>query len=477
MKIKKYDQDYVDYLRDESRLHGEADYVCFAENSDDIAAAIDFCRKEGIHLTIQGSRTGITGGCVPDGGLILNLEKMNKVLGLRQDADGNYFVRCQPGVKLIDLRKALSEMKEFLGKRKWFFPPDPTETTASIGGMAACNASGARSFRYGATRNWISDLRVIPQIQACDEIETNSRLDKDLKNAAGYYMRSDRRDFDLLIGSEGTLGVITELELKLLPEPLNYLSVMQFFKDENAAVDFCEQLRSKDILPDAVEYFDKAALDLLRKNRQLWPDLPELKDNWQQAVYYEYSGDDEEVLEEAAFKASDMAQEFGSCENDCWIVDNKADIEKMKLFRHAVPEAINMKLDVLKLLFPDIAKISTDLAVPDGFLKEMLSYYRQAKEDGWDVIVFGHIGNNHLHTNIIPHNYDQFLVAYELAKEWAKTAVESGGTISGEHGIGKSKTELLTIMYTKAELDKMKKIKQQFDPNGIFNPANIFSAD
>jgi D-lactate dehydrogenase (cytochrome) len=252
---------------------------------------------------------------------------------------------------------------------------------------------------------------------------------------------------------------------------------MEFFRDENAAVVFCEQLRSMDILPDAIEYFDKAALDLLRQNRHLWQELPELKDNWQQAVYYEYSGDDEDILEKTAFKASDLAQEYGSGENDCWIVDKKADIEKMKLFRHAVPEAINMKLDALKLTFPDIAKISTDLAVPDDFLKEMLSYYRQAKEDGWDVIVFGHIGNNHLHTNIIPHNYEQYLEAHKLAKEWAKTAVKSGGTVSGEHGIGKSKTELLKIMFTKPELNKMKQIKQKFDPEGIFNPANIFSTD
>ncbi|MCF7918434.1 MAG: FAD-binding oxidoreductase [Candidatus Cloacimonetes bacterium] len=484
MEIKRFSEDFTEYLQDESRQCGKAEFICFPENAEEINEAIEFCRKQGLHLTIQGSRTGITGGSVPDGGLILNLERMNKVTGMSRD-DTGFYLRCQPGLKLSELRSILAEKnpdttgwkpaekeiwREFQSSGHWFFPPDPTETSASLGGMAACNASGARSYKYGATRNWISDIRVLPTFSNYDKIShcVINRISPDLKSAAGYYLPAQRREIDLMIGAEGTLGVLYELELKLLPQPLHYLAVMQFFKEEPAAVEFSEKLREMNLKPDAIEYFDAAAMILLRRNRQLWQELPELQDDWQQAVYYEFSGNAEEELEAAAFEAADLAEVYGSQENDCWIVDKRNEIENLKLFRHAVPEAINLKLDELKRNFPGIAKISTDLAVPDGCLSEMLHLYRETQKQGWQVIVFGHIGNNHLHTNILPRNEDEYRRGKEIALSWAKKAVELGGTVSGEHGIGKIKRNLMPVMYDPQELMLMQKIKDHYDPEGLF---------
>jgi D-lactate dehydrogenase (cytochrome) len=490
--IKSITENEADYLRDESRLVGKAEYICFAREECDIHSAIAFCRGKGVPFTIQGSRTGITGGCVPEEGLVLNMEKMNKVIGIRQDAEGNFYLRCQPGLKLIELnailaRKELDTTKfsqskqeiwrNFVKSGSYIFPPDPTETTASLGGMASCNASGARSFYYGATRRWISDMKVVvlnlrADISSFAEAGEKYLL-KNIKSTAGYYLSVSSRDFDHFIGAEGTLGIITELELRLLKKPSYCWGVMQFFGGEESALAFVEELKQMAFLPAAIEYFDSNSLNLLRMSRHLWDTLPQMEASWHCGVYYEYESDDEENLEEAVFSAAAISQKSGSSESDCWFADTEVVIRQLKEFRHAVPEAINEELDKIRRIDKRIAKISTDFSVPEGSLRDMIIQYRLAEQKGWRVIVFGHIGNNHLHTNILPGDYEEYLKGRRLAEEWSIKAVQLGGSVSGEHGIGKIKHGLLKIMYSAEALNIFRGVKKEFDPEWLINRGNI----
>jgi D-lactate dehydrogenase (cytochrome) len=490
--VKREVAELGEYLHDESRLSGTAEYLVFAKSEADIQDAVDFCIQHDICLTIQGSRTGITGGCVPDGGLILNLERMNKLTGIRQDEAGTFFLRCEPGLKLAELREILFSRQyntsawyaedkavwlRFINSGRYIFPPDPTETSASLGGMASCNASGARSYKYGATRLWISHLRTINMpgyAQKWTVPEHEIRFPaKSVKNSAGYYLAENSRDFELYIGAEGTLAIITELELKLMPKPAHYWGVLQFFTNEPAAVEFCEQLKLQSYPASAIEYFDHNALELLRRHRHLWDSLPDMLSGWKNAIYYEFDGDNAEQMEEAVFAAGELAEQSGSSESDCWFVDTEAGIQQLKDFRHAVPEAINTELDNIRKTDPRISKISTDLAVPAGSFSQILELYRSAEHSGWRVIVFGHIGNNHLHTNIIARDFTEWQAGKILVMDWAKAAVTAGGSVSGEHGIGKIKRELLKLMYGTKGIALFQKIKQQFDPHWILNRGNI----
>ena len=496
MEIIKSKSELAEYLHDESRLGGNAEYLVFARTAADIQEVVNYCLEHELVLTIQGSRTGITGGSVPESGMILNLEKMNKITGIRKDTEGNYYLRCEPGLKLVELREVLNNRqydtfewaaddkvvwREFIRLGRHIFPPDPTETSASLGGMASCNASGARSYKYGATRHWISQIKTI-NLQKLNvwikpsEYQINLP-DEGVKNAAGYYLREDTRDFDIYIGAEGTLAVITELEIKLISRQAHCWGVLQFFDSESASIEFCEALRLQEYKASAIEYFDHNALILLRDNRQLWKSLPDLQDSWKFAIYYEFEGDNTELMESVVFTAGDLAEEYGSGESDCWFVDTEAGIEQLKEFRHAVPEAINKELDKIRKFDPRISKISTDLALPAGCLSQILRLYRQAEEQGWRIIVFGHIGNDHLHTNILPSDYESWQAGKELVKGWAEAAVKLGGSVSGEHGIGKTKRDLLKLMYGDKGIAFFQNIKQQFDPQWILNRGNIIERE
>ena len=257
---------YTDYLQDESRTMGKASYIAFPQTEEDIVSTVKFCYTNNIFINPQGALTGLSGGASPNGGLILNLSRMNRILGIRKDASNHYFLRVQPGVRLFEVRQAL--LTKQVDTLNWddesrvlwdtiqagalFFSPDPTEPTASLGGMASCNACGARSFLYGCTREHIHSLRVVfSQGQTAKltrgihkaqgrtfeiSLEDGNFLRGNLPDFdtppikdAGYFIRSDMDLLDLFIGSQGTLGIISELELCLMPHPGFMGGILAFF--------------------------------------------------------------------------------------------------------------------------------------------------------------------------------------------------------------------------------------------------------
>ncbi|MHA2500850.1 MAG: FAD-binding oxidoreductase [Candidatus Hodarchaeales archaeon] len=293
--MEKIQKTQAAYLTDESRYgEGKADVIFFPQNEAEVAAVIAEANRQGTPVTIAGARTGLAGGAAPRGGVILSLERMNALLDLSyNESDKRWLLTAQPGVSLEEIREIIESKKgdqlrskspqaleRFLQESAYYFyPPDPTEMTAWLGGTVATNASGAASFKYGPTRHWINRLRIVLangeildikrgvhvaspgrsfQIQWTDGSETEIVLPSYsmplCKNAAGLYIEPHMDLIDLFIGSEGILGVITEIEAILEPKP-ELMALVVFFPGEEEAIGFVEAIRSSDVDPDLLEYF------------------------------------------------------------------------------------------------------------------------------------------------------------------------------------------------------------------------------
>lgn len=525
--IHPIDPDYVEYLRDESRLVGEAESISFPTNEEQVREIVKLLADGEIPVTIQAGRTGISGGAVPKGGHVLNLSRMNKFLGMRHDPKANRFhLRLQPGVLLSQInetvakkefaadgwsRDSLQGLEAFQRSGSYFFPPDPTESSAAIGGMTASNASGARSFSYGPTRRYIESLRLVLEngsalqlrrgVQRAAgltfqiETEEGRRLAGTLpsyrmpatKNTAGLYACPDMDLIDLIIGCDGTLGIITEIEVALIPLPPAISGVMGFFPDSEGAIEFVRRIRgdaageesagSEEKKPAAIEFFDGNSLELLReqkRNNPAFSEIPEVPREKAAAVYAEYHGNDKDAVEEEIFTLAEILVECGGDEEVTWLAEQARDLERMKKFRHALPEAINLLIDERRKTEPGLTKLGTDMAVPDDALDRIFELYvRDLAGSNLDYVMFGHIGNNHIHVNILPRTTEEYKRGRQLYQSWAAEVVALGGTVSAEHGIGKLKTELLRQMYGDGGVEEIRRVIKVFNPDGRLNRGNV----
>ena len=484
---------FLTYLQDESKFSfGDVEFLAFPENEKDVCEFLKFCRDKKMPITISNGKTGVVGGAVPVAGALMSLEKFNKIFGVRKSG-GEYRVRLESGVSLDEFYKFL-ENENFSGE-KYFYPVDVTESTAKIGGTVSTNASGERSFKYGPTRNWVRSLRVVlsdgnvlaiergkvfadgydMEIKLPDGNIKKIKIPRykmpSVKNAAGYYAKKNMDLIDLFIGSEGTLGVVTEVELALTKKSANIMTLLAFFSQEQNAMNFF--FECKKILKSAVvfEYFDHGAFELLR------PKIADLPQEKNAAIFFEIEYTDDN-LENIMAAIEELLKKNNSSMDNTWGGFEKKDIEKIRQIRHSIPETINETLAATKQKYPAIHKISADIAVPAEKFLEMISYYKSKLEPiKLQNTIFGHIGENHLHMNILPRNNEEFLKAKELHLAFAKKAVSLGGTVSAEHGIGKIKHQYLEIMYGKEGIRQMAEVKKVLDPKGILNRGNIFSEE
>lgn len=508
---------YQEYLRDESRKTGAAQSISFPETEAEVQAILrQVCGKK-IPVTIQGSRTGLAAAAVPMEGHILNLSRMNRVLGMSQ-TEGGFRLRVQPGVILSQLRKGLEERRfpteewteadrqvyaRFCRAPEQFFPTDPTETSASLGGMAACNASGARSFRYGAARNYIEALRLVladGDVLAVRRGQFVARgrnlrlltlagrvLEVPLptyqmpaaKNASGYYAADQMDAVDFLVGSDGTLGVITELTLALLPLPPVIWGASCFFGQESQAVAFVEQLRGQADFLAALEYFDAGALEILRQEKAkstAFSGLPQLPEQAAACVYAEFHCQEEPQALEALSRMGTVLEKSGGSEENTWVARNALDRAQLQFFRHAVPESVNRWIDERRKQDPSLTKLAADMSVPDVYLGQVVDLYREGlARCGLKSAIWGHIGNNHLHVNILPWNREDYQKGKDLYREWAVQVTQMGGAISAEHGVGKLKAEYLTVMYGPEHIREMIRAKKALDPDFLLGRGNLFA--
>ena len=517
---------YEDFLADESKKRGAAERIAFPRSSAEIVAACREAGARGLPITVQGGRTGITAGAVPDGGCIINLSRMDRILGLRYDAScGGYFCTVEPGVTLKKLAEAIDSCDFDI--REWnadsraaldamqkgppqFFAPDPTEPSATIGGMIACNASGARSYAYGPMRRHVFALDAVladgsvVRLGRDGPCATGRRLSlavengrsiegalpsynfPNVKNAAGYYAADDMDLLDLAIGCDGTLCIIAQAELRLMPRPAQIWGLTAFLPDDAAAVRFVRAVRGEKAgsapsavgRPAAIEFFNADALDLLRNMRREDPafaTLPPVPDGAVDAVYVEYHAGTEDEAERAVTAASEIMVQCGGSEDAAWLATDAHELERLRQLRHALPESVNTIISRRQREFPELTKLGTDMSAPAGRLGDLLAMYAgDLRTAGLESVVFGHIGDNHLHVNILPRSSAEYAAGKELYLSWARRIVSWGGSVSAEHGIGKLKKEFLTLMYGDKGIGEMQSVKKAFDPDGRLNPGNLF---
>lgn len=489
--IKPFTDEFEEYGRDESRTSGEASSISFPTTEEEVRAILKKLHAERVPVTVQGARTGLAAGAVPHGGHILNTSRMNRYLGIRRDEQGRFLLRVAPGVVLSELRKQLGKKvlptagwdqtsleayEEFQEAPEQFFPTDPTEASACLGGMAACNASGARSYAYGPMRPHVTGLHVVladgdllelhrgevfAQGRRLSLVTVQGRtLELDLpdytmpktKNASGYFVADDMDAIDLFIGACGTLGVITELEIALQAAPAVVWGVSCFFDSEDKAVSFTDFVRPVLSHAAAIEYFDAGALDILRRQREqstAFASLPALDKDAKVCVYVELDCDDEVQATEELYHLGWVLELAGGSDDATWVARTEVDRECQRFFRHAVPNA--RLADVIAL------------------------YRRTLAESGLESAAWGHIGNNHLHVNILPRDAQDYRRGGELFAQWASEVTVMGGAVSAEHGVGKIKAGFLEAMYGHEAMVESARLKLQLDPAGQLGRGNLFS--
>lgn len=501
---KEIAEAHAAFLADESRLSGRAEWLFLPGSPEQVAAVVSWAQENKVVLTISGGRTGITGGAVPEGGAILSLERMKKVLGAKDDGAGPA-IEVEPGLTVDELAALLKEGHDCLPGGVFFYPPDPTETTAQIGGTIACNASGARTFRYGPTRRWIKAVDVvlpgadiitverggakfdeagriaIETSQGMVQLELPERPLPDVrKDVAGYYMRPGMDLLDLLIGSEGTLGIVTRAVLRLEEAPAGRVSVMLFPEEEKQALKAVAMLREGigGVESESIEFFDRNSLALLEnKRREGGPggEIPPFPYPAGAAVFGEFPFQDETQIDDYFEAILGLVESVGLDEDRTWVATDEDELERMKAFRHALPETINSIIGQRKGRHADIRKVGTDLAVPVSRLEEFVAFHHELLgASGLEYVVFGHYGDGHVHSNMLPRDDGEMSKALELYEALAGRSVELGGTVAAEHGIGRIKKKYLPIMLPQAVISGMWKIKHAVDPAGILSPGVLF---
>lgn len=499
-ELLRSDQEQIQgFLQDESKWLGWAESISFPETEEEIKAIVAVCQENHLSLTIQGNLTGICGGAVPQGGHILNLSKMNRILEFKLEEG---LVRVEPGVLLQDLNHVLRQKRR---EKALFFPPDPTEASASIGGMAACNASGAASYFYGATGKYVNGIRMVTAqgvlhlkrgektqeelLQALGEPDGSFLLEKKTfgKNVAGYDWQPEGDAVDLLLSSEGTLGIISELELRLLSVPAQKMGILFFFLENRHAIEFVRWLRGEVVAsieekpvvtPIAIEYMNRSAFQIVEEFREVKRELKRFQRipaEVEAGIYVEFHEEAEEKIEEAAEQLLGLNDHFKMVEGQEWCAFDEESLEQIKVFRHAVPECANLRMADRKTKEPRLRKLGTDFAVPDEKLLACMKMYQQGVEGlGIDSVIFGHIGDNHLHVNLLPKTWEESKKSQSLIAEWEAQVIAWRGTITAEHGVGRTKRSAFQRMYALQDLQTMKAIKTRFDSEGLFNPGVIF---
>jgi len=422
----------------------------------EVAATLREAAAGRVPVTIAGAGTGVTGGRVPFGGWVLSLERFNRL-------------EIQPGHAIAGAGVLLRDLHAAAQRSGQFYPPDPTETGSAIGGNIATNASGSRSFRYGATRRWVKRLRVVLADGRILDVARGDAIDFDCgavplpqvtKNTAGYLLRPGMDWVDLFIGSEGTLGVITEATVGLLPATGAVLAGVVFFPGDVAAVDAVESWRDT-APPRMLEYMDLPSLNLLRTR------FPEIPQEAGAAILFDQeltSEDDPEVD-----RWLDRIESAGALVEASWFATSAGDRERFRRFRHGLPELVNETVRRNGAM-----KMHSDYAVPPARNREMLAYYRVRLEAEFPgrYVIFGHIGDAHVHVNIFSDPANP-APASELLLEFARRAVELGGTVSAEHGVGKRKAHLLKLQYAPEHLEAMRAVKRRLDPQGILGRGTL----
>lgn len=433
-----------DYEHDEMTIYGlyAPEAVLLAQNTDEISAVLRYCCQKGIAVTPRGAGTGLCGGCVAvRGGIVLSTERMKRVLEVDEK---NMTATVEPGVLLMEFPKAL----EGTGL---FYPPDPGEKTATMGGNAMTNAGGMRAVRYGVTRDYVLGMEVV---LSSGEILTLGG--KNVKTSSGYSL------IDLLVGSEGTLGILTKLTVKLIPEPKANISLLIPFDDLDTCIGAVPAVLGCGCGPTAVEFMEREVIACAET--YLGKQFPDASADAYLLVRLD--GASVEALRPAMDRLTDLALSIGA--RDVLLADTDERKESIWNARGAFLEAIKNSTTVMD---------ECDVVVPRERIADFVRQSGQiGREAGVRICSFGHAGDGNLHIYVCKDAMEDQAWAKALEQVMDRlyaAARNLGGEVSGEHGIGHAKREFLRESLGETQMALMRGIKSVFDPAGILNPGKV----
>ena len=443
------DQVKPEYSHDEMPIYGKylPEAVCLPETTEEVSDIMRVCSENRIPVTVRGTGTGLVGGCVPvHGGIVVSTEKMNKILSYDMN---NMVVHTQPGVLLCDL--AADALAHGL-----MYPPDPGEKTATLGGNVSTNAGGMRAVKYGVTRDYVLAMTVV---LPSGEI---MKLGKTVcKTSSGYSL------LHLMVGSEGTLGIITELTLKLIPKPIKDVSLILPFRDIATAIASVPAIKLANLDPQSIEFMERDIVDSSAAftGNAVFPTVV----NGKEAGAYilvTLVGDSEAELTMKMDRLGEVAEQVGAYDVlVVWTDSLKKDVWAARSAFLTVIEAETRLLDEM------------DVVVPVDRIAEFLVYtHDEAEAQGVYVRSFGHAGDGNLHiyccSNDLEEDEFKRRVKALMDKCYAK-CTEFEGQVSGEHSIGHAKKEYLRESVGDTAYSIMGQIKKVFDPDGILNPGKV----
>ena len=433
----------ADYAHDElGGIERMPDVLVRVRSTEQVSEIMKLAYARTIPVTVRGSGTGLVGAAVPiEGGILLETTKMNQILELDKS---NLTVTVQPGVLLMELA-AFAEENDFL------YPPDPGEKSATIGGNISTNAGGMRAVKYGVTRDYVRSLKVVlPN----GEIETFGAAVA--KNSSGYSLK------DLIIGSEGTLAIITEATLKLLPLPKFSLSLLVPFPDMKSAIESVPKIICSKVIPTAIEYMSRDTI--LFSESYLGKRFPDTKSD--AYILLTFDGSTEAEVNADLETVAELCLSIGAI--DAYIVDTD---ERKK----AVWSARGAFLEAIKASTTEMDEC--DVVVPVKNVDAFIKYTHElAREFDVRIPSFGHAGDGNLHVYVCRDYLDEAAWKKTLSacfdRMYAK-AEELGGLVSGEHGIGYAKRDFLKKQYGETPIALMQGIKRVFDEKNILNPGKV----
>ena len=433
----------ADYAHDElGGIERMPDVLVRALTTEEISEIMKLAYARTIPVTVRGSGTGLVGAAVAvEGGILLETTKMNKIIELDKN---NLTVTVQPGVLLMELA-AFAEENDFL------YPPDPGEKSATIGGNISTNAGGMRAVKYGVTRDYVRALTVV--MPNGEILELGRKV---AKNSSGYSLK------DLVIGSEGTLCIITEATLKLVPLPKVSVSLLVPFKDMKSAIEAVPEIIRSKVTPTAIEYMSRDTI--LFSESYLGKKFPDTKND--AYILLTFDGNTDAQVEADMSTVANLCLEIGAL--DAYIVDTEERKKSVWSARGAFLEAIKASTTEMD---------ECDVVVPKDMIAEFIKFtHTLSDEVGVRIPSFGHAGDGNLHIYICRDELDDATWQEKLGicfdRMYAK-AEELGGLVSGEHGIGYAKKEYLKKQYGETPIALMQGIKRVFDEKNILNPGKV----
>jgi len=433
----------ITYSYDASGNEYLPDLVVFPESEKDIENILKTAYQYKIPITPRGAGVGFTGGSIPlKGGIAIVFTKMNRILAI--DAE-NFFAEVEPGVVTYQLQQEVE-------KKRLFYPPDPASLkTSSIGGNVAENAGGLRCFKYGVTGNYVLGLEAF--LINGEKIKTGSHV---IKNVAGYDIKS------LLIGSEGTLAVVSKIILKLIPLPQYRRLFRVDFHSLKKGAEFINRIIKANIAPSLLEFMDKSSISAVYDYLKL-----PLDEKLNASVLIEIDGNQNDV-EERKKKFLQLVNEKDSDALAYQSAETEAEQEELWGVRRNISPAISK-------LKPK--KINEDIVVPTGKIPDTVEFINSlAEEYDLKIILFGHFGDGNIHTNLMvdPDDTEEMKRVDIVLDKIFRYVVSAKGSITGEHGVGISKKPFMKYQFKESEMELFKNIKKAFDPENLLNPGKIF---